>query len=64
MRYLFSIFCLKHWKGKRDYLEKQQIKLHIVVSLLCLFNYPYYEETCFNKVVISITLEKPLQGNE
>ena len=42
----------------------EQMKLHVVVSMLCIFSFPYYEETCLNKVVICITLEKPLHGNE
>ena len=41
----------------------EQIKLHIVVSMLCIFNFPYYE-TCLNKLIIYIILEKPLSGNE
>ena len=42
----------------------EQIKLHNVVSMLYIFNFPYYEETCLIKVVIYIILEKPLHGND
>ena len=70
MRCLFSSFCLEHCKGKKDYLEKQDVSRtdktssHFVVSMLCIFNFPYYEETCLKIVVICIMLEKPLHGNE
>ena len=40
-------------------MAHEQIKLHIVVSMLCLVNYPYYEETCLKDLVIFIILEKP-----
>ena len=35
----------------------EQIKLHIVVSMLCIFNFAYYEETCLNEVVIWTILD-------
>ena len=36
MRYLLSVFCDQHCKGKKDYSERQdeQEKLHFVVTCL------------------------------
>lgn len=31
--------------------------------MLCIFNFPCYEDTCLNKEVICIILENALHGN-
>ena len=49
---------------ERNKIVGERIKRRIVVSLFCIFNFPYYEETYLNKVIIYIMLEKPLHGNE